>query len=316
MKQFILFFLLLFSASLFAQYNYEPNDEFPFGRLNPDAPKETADYASMIGKCNCKSENRNPDGTWNKAIDMTWTWKYIMNGMGVQDLTNKSDGKHSGSIRQFNADSSRWYVHYYSSPFATNTLSTWEGNKKDDKIVLYKEQKAPNGMEGYYRLTFYDMSETGYKWVGEWVDKAETIVYPTWKISCTKLNSKKSDLDVIKENTKAFSKAFMDADYTKLVNFYTHDGKIFPNNREIISGKDGLTKYWTLPDDVKTLHHKVTPSEIHIENNYAYDYGVYEGKTLTKEKKEVSWKGKYVIVWKKIDNDWKIYLDIWNNIAD
>ena len=41
-------------------------------------------------------------------------------------------------------------------------------------------------MEGNYRLTFYDMRETGYKWIGEWVDKGETIIYPTWKIECTK----------------------------------------------------------------------------------------------------------------------------------
>lgn len=184
MKYITLSLLLLFSVSIFAQYEYEPNDEFPFGKLNPDAPKETADFATMIGKCHCKSENRNPDGTWNEAIDMTWTFKYIMNGMGVQDETLKSDGIHSGSIRQFNADSSKWYVHYYSSPFPTNALSTWEGNKKDDKIILYKEQRAPNGMEGFYRLTFYDMSETGYKWIGEWVDIEEKIIYPTWKINC------------------------------------------------------------------------------------------------------------------------------------
>ncbi len=41
-------------------------------------------------------------------------------------------------------------------------------------------------MEGNYRLTFYDMSETWYKWVGEWATKDESIIYPTWKIECTK----------------------------------------------------------------------------------------------------------------------------------
>ena len=186
MRNYILTFFILFSISFFAQNEFEPNTEFPFGQLNPDAPKETADFAPMIGKCNCKSENRNPDGTWNKAIDMTWNFKYIMNGMGVQDETIKADGKHSGSIRQFSADNSRWYVHYYSSPFVSSTLPTWEGNKEDDKIVLYRDQKAPNGMDGFYRLTFYDMSETGYNWIGEWVDKTEKIVYPTWKISCVR----------------------------------------------------------------------------------------------------------------------------------
>ncbi len=316
MRLFTFVFILLISSSLSAQYDYEPSDQFPFGRLNPDAPKETADFTLMIGKCNCKSETRKPDGTWNEAIDMTWTFKYIMNGMGVQDETLKSDGKHSGSIRQFNADSSRWYVHYYSSPFASNTLSAWEGNRKDDKIVLYREQKAPNGMDGSYRLTFYDMSETGYKWIGEWVDTEEKIVYPTWKISCVKESETNLDLKKIKTNIETFSKLLMDANYKALVDLYTDDAKIFPNNKEIISGKIGLSKYWTLPNNVKTLYHKVTPSEITIENNFAYDYGIYEGKTLTKEKKEVSWKGKYVIVWKKIDADWKIYLDIWNRIQD
>ena len=76
-----------------------------------------------------------------------------------------------------------------------------------------------------------------------------------------------------------------------------------------------MKSYWTIPEDVKILHHKVTPSEIIIENDTAYDYGYYEGKTLTKDKKEVSWQGKYIIVWKKIDREWKIYLDIWNNVA-
>lgn len=316
MKHFTLSLLLFFTATVFAKYEYEPNNEYPFGQLNPDAPKETADFTPMIGKCNCKSETRNPDGTWNEAIDMTWTFKYIMNGMAVQDETLKSDGKHSGSIRQFYADSSRWYVHYYSSPFGANILPTWEGNKKDDKIVLYRDQKAPNGMEGSYRLTFYDMSEIGYKWIGEWVDNDEKIVYPTWKISCKKENLTNSDLKIIEKNTLAFSKAYVNRDYESLVNFYTSDAKIFPNNTPIISGRDAIKKQWILPEDVKILHHKVTPSEITIDNQYAYDYGVYEGKTLTKEKKEVSWKGKYVIVWKKIDTDWKIYLDIWNRIQD
>ncbi|MCF7561104.1 hypothetical protein L3X39_10695 [Sabulilitoribacter multivorans] len=140
----------------------------------------------MIGECHCKSTARKQDGTWAGEIDMIWRFKYIMNGMAVQDETLKADGGHSGSIRQFNADSSKWYVHYYSSKGIPKILPAWEGEKKEDKIVLYREQKAPNGMDGSYRLTFYDMSETGYKWIGEWVDKSETVVYPTWKINCTR----------------------------------------------------------------------------------------------------------------------------------
>lgn len=108
----------------------------------------------------------------------------------------------------------------------------------------------------------------------------------------------------------------MDGDVDALVNLYTTDGKIFPNNRMIMAGTSDLKKYWTLPEDVKTLHHKVTPDEIHIENDIAYDYGYYEGKTLTKDQKESAWRGKYLIVWKKVEGDWKIYLDIWNSVPE
>nr|WP_321225133.1 hypothetical protein [uncultured Psychroserpens sp.] len=101
--------------------------------------------------------------------------------------TLKTDGNHSGSIRQFNADSSKWYVHYYASASPTSTLSTWEGNtSKNGNIVLYKDQKAPNGTDGFSRLTFYDINDKGYKWIGEWVDKTETTTYAFWKIECVR----------------------------------------------------------------------------------------------------------------------------------
>lgn len=186
MKRLLLLLLVsLFATTTFAQYDYDASKDFPFGKPNPEAPEQIKDYEAMIGECNCKSTRRNQDGTWTDPEDMTWRWKYILNGMAVQDETLKADKAHSGSIRQFITDSSRWYVHWFSSKTPTTKFPVWEGNKKDNgNIVLYKEQKAPNGTDGYYRLTFYDISKSGYKWIGEWVDKSETLVFPTWKIDC------------------------------------------------------------------------------------------------------------------------------------
>ena len=179
--------LLLVSFTAFSQYNYKPSEAFPFGQPNPEAPKQITDYQALIGSCHCTSTRRNQDGTWTDPEAIIWTWKYIINGMAVQDETLKPDGSHSGSIRQFIADSSKWYVHWYSSKTPTTSLPTWEGSKKENgNIILYKERKAPNGTDGFYRLTFSDINKTGYKWVGEWVDKSETVVFPTWKINCTR----------------------------------------------------------------------------------------------------------------------------------
>ena len=183
----ILAFLLSLS-SLYSQYKYAPSKDNPFGQANPEAPKQIRDYEALIGTCDCTSTRKNQDGTWTEPENITWTWKYIMNGMAVQDETLKPDGSHSGSIRQYIADSSRWYVHWYSSKTPSATLPTWEGNKKDNgNIVLYRERAAPNGTDGFYRLTFYDISKSGYKWVGEWVDQKESVVFPTWKIDCKRM---------------------------------------------------------------------------------------------------------------------------------
>ena len=180
-------YLLILGLSFLShsQNKYAASAEHPYGLPNPEAPEEIKDFDALMGTCTCSSQTRNSDQSWAEPMAMTWEWKYIMNGMAVQDETLKAEGGHSGSIRQFIADSSKWYVHYYSSKTPTTTLPTWEGGKKDDgTIVLYRAQQAPNGMDGFYRLTFYDIDNSGYKWVGEWVDPSEQVVFPTWKIHC------------------------------------------------------------------------------------------------------------------------------------
>ena len=158
-----------------------------FGQPSKNTPPAFLDFNDLIGIGECNSTRRNPDGSWQKPEFMTWTWRYIMDGQGVQDESIKDNGNHSGNIRQYVESEGKWYVHWYNSGQPAPTLPTWTGGKKDDgTIVLYRDQKSPQGMEGFSKLTFYDISETGYKWVGEWVDKAEKIVYPTWRIECEK----------------------------------------------------------------------------------------------------------------------------------
>lgn len=311
-------FPIIISAQTNHAYQYDISSEHPYGLPNPEAPSSILDWAELIGTCDCVSESRNPDQTWADPIKMIWTFKYIMNGKGVQDETLKEDGGHSGSIRQFIADSNRWFVHYYSSSKPSTSLSAWEGNRDGDKIILYNDQTAPNGMEGWYKINFTDISYDGFNWLGEWVNKDETVSYPTWKISCTKRKAyDHSNADeIILNNIAQFSRDYMDGNYAGMANAYTIDGKIFPNNASIIEGRKAIEERWVMPEGTKILHHKATPEELTIIGKYAYDYGYYEGKTMNQDQTESSWKGKYVIVWKKVDDDWKMYLDIWNRVKD
>ena len=121
---------------------------------------------------------------------------------------------------------------------------------------------------------------------------------------------------IILKNAEKFSSYVMASDYDNIEASYTNSAKIFPNNTKIIEGEN-IKKYWILPEGYSTSHHKIFPEEITIvDDNTAYDYGYYEGKTKNVEGEENSWKGKYVIVWKKEDGNWKMELDIWNNVRD
>lgn len=185
----LLLFLFLYSVVCYSQNddNYEASDAHPFGRVNPKAPDQIKDYSMLIGSCDCLSTQRNPSGTFQDTLKSQWEFKYILNGMAIQDVTLKSDGSSSSSIRQYNADSARWYVTYFAGAAANPTPKTWAGKAREGStMVLFADQKAPNGMQGNSRLTFYDISEKGFKWKGEWLSKDGTIVFPFWMIECKK----------------------------------------------------------------------------------------------------------------------------------
>lgn len=124
----------------------------------------------------------------------------------------------------------------------------------------------------------------------------------------------KADIDQILANSNAFSKAYVNSDYEGMMNFYTTDGKIMPTGTAIIEGHENIQARWVLPEGDKVVRHVASPTEIRIIENYAYDFGYYEGETLKANGEKLRWKGKYVIVWRKDESTWRMYLDIWNRV--
>lgn len=187
MKIIILSIFLIFVFQLSAQtIDYTVSQKNLYGKPNPDAPEQLQDFASMIGKCDCKSVRRNSDGSWQDTLQMVWKFKYILNGTAIQDESWNENGFYATSIRQFNVDSLNWVVSFYSSKNVSNSVNVWKGKKEGDQIVLKMPQKSPNGLEGVSRLTFYNISDNGFKWKGEWTNVDESIVYAFWTIDCVK----------------------------------------------------------------------------------------------------------------------------------
>lgn len=190
MKLFAIFLTFFFISTIkvSSQENtisYRISKENPYGKYNPKAPIEIQDFKDLIGLCKCTSETRNVDGSWQKPIKLTWKWKYVKNGTALQDETLKENGKISGNIREYDTIAKQWNVNYYTSEKIPPQLTVWNSKKTvEGKIILYTKQNSSNGIEGFSKVIFYDISDKGYKSIAEWTDLTEKTVFTTWKITC------------------------------------------------------------------------------------------------------------------------------------
>ncbi len=119
----------------------------------------------------------------------------------------------------------------------------------------------------------------------------------------------------IQQLARQFSAAFMRGDAAAMAALYTPDGVIFPEQSEWISGREAIERYFTPAPGRRITHHRLTPSRIVVDGQHAYDYGTYE---IAGERDGTAWgpvRGKYVVVWRRQGDSWRMLLDIWNGIA-
>lgn len=167
-----------------AALDYEPGAEHPYGLPNPDAPPELAQFAFMIGQNNCTEERlNNSTGEWVPGT-RTWDANYFMNGHAIQD-GGRSGATTNGNIRIYDAVVAQWQVTFFSMP--TYSSGTWTGGMEEQKMVLRQAQKAPGtDFDGHSTLTFFNISENSFDWLGAWVSVDGSVTFPFWRVSCNK----------------------------------------------------------------------------------------------------------------------------------
>lgn len=114
----------------------------------------------------------------------------------------------------------------------------------------------------------------------------------------------------IDEKNMEFAKAFVNGDSAGMVNHYTMDGKIFPPNSELVSGRTAISSLVSvyLKFGIKEFRDETTAlygTEGNLVEEGTFFMGDGKGNTLDK--------GKYLCVWRKEEGEWKIYSDIFNS---
>jgi uncharacterized protein (TIGR02246 family) len=114
----------------------------------------------------------------------------------------------------------------------------------------------------------------------------------------------------IEKANAAFVAAFAKGDAAAIAQMYSSDGQVLPPNSEIVSGTDAIQGLWKGAMDMgaKSITLKAAEVEQHGPA-IAHEVGAY---TMTgADGKEID-RGKYVVIWKREGNAWKIHRDIWN----
>ena len=114
---------------------------------------------------------------------------------------------------------------------------------------------------------------------------------------------------VIEEKNDAFAKSFVTGDSAGMVNSYTRDAKLFPPNSPAIIGQSAIAALVSqyLKFGIKEYRDETTAlygNEANLIEEGNYSMGDGKGNSIDK--------GKYMVVWRKVDGDWKIYSNMFN----
>ena len=151
----------------------------------------------------------------------------------------------------------------------------------------------------------------------EFVRVARTAALVGWALGTlgrpVQAQTHATDSAAIHDASRRFSAAYVRSDAAAMADVYSEDAVIFPGRSDRITGRQAITRYWTLPPGRRVSRHEVRPASLTIDGSHAYEYGIYE---IAGAQDGAIWgpvRGKYVAVWRRESGKWRLLLDIWNS---
>jgi|SRR6185437_14555741 uncharacterized protein (TIGR02246 family) len=120
--------------------------------------------------------------------------------------------------------------------------------------------------------------------------------------------AQKAEIEAVNAKWVAF---FNKGDFAAIGSLYTEDAIAFPPGAPMVKGSAAIGAMWKgLAEQVSDP--KVTTLDVKsLGPSAAREIGTFSLKTKGPTPQEVS--GKYVVVWEKVGEDWKLAADIWND---
>ena len=115
--------------------------------------------------------------------------------------------------------------------------------------------------------------------------------------------------DEIQAANDAFMEAFNAGDMEAVAMKYTENAKLFPENTGIVQGRETIQTFWGGASEMGVAKAELKTTVAEGFGETAIEEGTY---TLYAAGDIQIDKGKYIVIWKKVDGKWLIDKDIWN----
>lgn len=113
----------------------------------------------------------------------------------------------------------------------------------------------------------------------------------------------------IQEINRRFESAFARGNAADLASLYTSQASLMPPGSEILTGPSSIQQFWQQVMHMGIKEARLSTTDLEIHDSTAIEVGRYRLKGLNGQEVD---QGKYVVVWKKESEQWKLHRDIWN----
>ncbi len=118
----------------------------------------------------------------------------------------------------------------------------------------------------------------------------------------------------IRDLDRRWVEAVASIDTMSIANLYTADGYFMPPNAPRVDGRDAIRSAWAGMLQGPNVSLTFQPTEIVVAQSadMAYDIGTYN-LAMDGPEGRIEDEGKYVVVWKKVNGEWKVVADMFNS---
>lgn len=114
----------------------------------------------------------------------------------------------------------------------------------------------------------------------------------------------------INNRNKEFMATYNRGDAAGMAELCTENGQVLPPNAETVKGKTAIKDFWQATMDIGVKSIKLETGDVEQHGEMAIE--VSKAKLLADGGEAID-DAKYIVIWKRVNDEWKLHQDIFNS---